>query len=506
MKRIRILVTSDVHGNVFPSSSESGSLQSGSFARISTAVSSLRDETTILLDNGDALNGNPLSFFHNMRYPDDLSPVTRAMNDIEYDYVNVGNHDFDGGEEVLMMHLQNLKAPCITSNWIYHGKPYGPTYVIREISGVKIALFGLVTPAVGKMEKKSRIRHSRFADAVESARRTVSTIQRLEKPDYIICMYHGGFEKDPVTGANADGIERENEAYRLCREIGGIDVLISGHQHRSMSGTLFNTVYLQTAANGREIGCIDLFPDSRRSETRLLQCDMPADEDLLHHVEKEHDECEKWLDTPAAVSDTDLTLPSDPYGRIRRPAALSFFSHLIMDYTHADLVSGWLPLHAEGPSRNITMRDLLALYPYSDSIVLKKISGAQLRSYLEKSAEMLTVREDGKPGYSTSYLRPDQAASRYDMITGAEYEIRLNAEAGRRITSLKVKGEDVTDDMEFTIALSGYRAAGGGDYALLAALPTVRVYSDSIAEMLMELLYGKGTVHPQEDPGITLIF
>lgn len=506
MKRIRILTTSDVHGHIFPQRYADGMAENSGFARICTAIRTLRDENTLVLDNGDTLQGTPLSFYHQMMCPDDLPPVTAAMNDIEYDYVNIGNHDFDYGEEILMMHLQNLKAPCITGNWNYHGRPYGPTYVIRETAGRKIAIFALVTSAAAQLGKKSFFRHSHISDAVETARRTVRTIQRLEKPDFIICLYHGGFEKDPVTGEPMDGIPGENQAYRLCKEISGIDLLITGHQHRSMCGTLFGTVYLQTAADGREIGCTDIFPKSGKIESRILKCDMPADETLLSHVQREEDACRSWLDKPIGTASADLSAPLSAEMRIRKPLIVTCFNRTVMAFTHSDLAASSLPLQAPGLSRDITMRDLLLTFPYPDSISVRRISGAVLRLYLEKAAENITLLPDGKPGYQTLYRTPQQAAARFDMLDGCEYTIDLSREPGQRITSLRHQGQEITDDAEFTIALSGFRAAGGQDYSMLSSLPSVREYALCPAELMASVILQNPDLSCEPSGNMTLIY
>ena len=138
--RIRILATSDVHGYIYPHSYADGSSKDIGLAKIKSLVNILRDENTLVLDNGDVLEGSPLMYHHFVKTPDDVSPITRAMADLNYDYINVGNHDFNYGEEALMMHLQNTGAPCITSNFFYHGKPFGPNYVIRQVAGKKIAI------------------------------------------------------------------------------------------------------------------------------------------------------------------------------------------------------------------------------------------------------------------------------------------------------------------------------------------------------------------------------
>ena len=97
MKKIRLLATSDVHGYIYPYSYADGTNFNGGFARLKTLIDALRDENTLVLDNGDVLEGSPLSFYHYHQMPLDISPMTKVMNEMEYDYVNVGNHDFNYG-------------------------------------------------------------------------------------------------------------------------------------------------------------------------------------------------------------------------------------------------------------------------------------------------------------------------------------------------------------------------------------------------------------------------
>ena len=484
MKRIRILATSDVHANILPIHYADNMYRNHGLAKIKTAIDCLKDENTLVLDNGDMLEGTPLAFYHYDRYPDELSPFTKAMNEIEYDYVNVGNHDFDHGEEALMMHLQNLKAPCITSNWIYRGKPFGPTYVIREIAGKKIALFALTTSFTGEAQKKANIRHSKFQDAVETAKKTVNTIRRLERPDYVICLYHGGFERDIATGTAEAKITSENQAYRICREISGIDVLIAGHTHRSMCGRLFNTTYIETASDGSEIACIDIMPDTGHIETHILKCDMDADESILKTVAKEEEECQTWLDRPLGTAKTDLSIKDDIEARVHKAQLVTFMNKAAMDHTKADLATCNLYLHAKGLPTQITMRDLVSTYVYPNTLTVKQISGKTLREYLEKCASYFTVQTDGTIGIDSTYIVPSPVYYNYDMVDGIDYTINASLPVGQRITELKRNGEDITDDMIFTIAMNNYRAIGGGDYMMLRDLPVVREYTTSIVDML----------------------
>ena len=494
MERIRLLITSDVHGHISPYNDTTKLLEASGLARFKTVVNALRDDNTLVLDNGDTLSGTPLSYFHAERYPDDIPPVTKAMNDIAYDYVNIGNHDFDYGEEILMMHLQNLKAPCITNNWQYYGKPFGPTYVIREIAGKKIALFGLVTSYVPHWQKKANIRHCRFTDVVETAKKTVETVRRLEKPDLVICMYHGGFENDPVTGLPMTGNKGENEAYRLCREVSGIDLLIAGHQHTSLKGKINNTYYIETSAFAKEIGCVDIDIDNKNMDLHLLKCDAEVDEDLLKLIEKEQSECEQWLDREVSRSIMDLSVSEKPDDRVNKSNFVTLMNTILLETTHSDLASTTLRKNCKGLSRSITMREIFSLLPYEDSIDMCSITGKELKAYLEKSAELLKHDTDGKPCFNPAYI-PTMQYTSYDLIDGVEYTMDLYNEPGYRITSVLYKGTEVEDDQKLTIAMSHYRRNGNDGYDMLRDLPVLKEFTLSQREIIAQYL----STHPEID-------
>ena len=494
MERIRLLITSDVHGHISPYNDTTKLLEASGLARFKTVVNALRDDNTLVLDNGDTLSGTPLSYFHAERYPDEIPPVTKAMNDIAYDYVNIGNHDFDYGEEILMMHLQNLKAPCITNNWQYYGKPFGPTYVIREIAGKKIALFGLVTSYVPHWQKKANIRHCRFTDVVETAKKTVETVRRLEKPDLVICMYHGSFENDPVTGLPMTGNKGENEAYRLCREVSGINLLIAGHQHTSLKGKINNTYYIETSAFAKEIGCVDIDIDNKNMDLHLLKCDAEVDEDLLKLIEKEQSECEQWLDREVSRSIMDLSVSEKPDDRVNKSNFVTLMNTILLETTHADLASTTLRKNCKGLSRSITMREIFSLLPYEDSIDMCSITGKELKAYLEKSAELLKHDTDGKPCFNPAYI-PTMQYTSYDLIDGVEYTMDLYNEPGYRITSVLYKGTEVEDDQKLTIAMSHYRRNGNDGYDMLRDLPVLKEFTLSQREMIAQYL----STHPEID-------
>jgi len=481
--RIRILATTDLHGYIYPHRYSDNQETMFGCARLKTLIDLYRDEHTILLDNGDVLQGSSLQFFHYAVEPNETAPITTAMNVMGYDYVNLGNHDFNYGEEALSHHLSHLEMPCITGNVLFHGRKLGASWAVRDFDGVRVAIFGVVTHFIPNWEKKKNIRHYRFQDAFETARKTVEMIRKLEKPDYVIGLYHGSFERDPLTGALLTQDDGENQAYRMISQIPGLDVLITGHTHRTICGSACGTVYVQPGHRGEELACVDIWTDTGVIEPRILKAETAPDSGLLDLLQEKENRCQTWLDEPLGTTDLDLRIRDEFDARLHKSQMVTFVNMVQREMTGADLSASSLFHHATGFGKQISMRDLVSTYVYPNSLCVLKMNGLQLRQYLEKTAEFWSL-DQTKIIVNPRFEFPKKKYYVYDMVDGIDYEINVSNDIGSRIVSLTYKGQDVTDDMEFTICVSNYRAAGGSEYSMLRKCEHVKDFQTDVAELI----------------------
>ena len=481
--RIRILATTDMHGYIYPYRYSDNTEAEYGCARLKTLIDLYRDENTILIDNGDVLQGSPLQFYHFAREAEETAPITKVMNAMGYDYVNLGNHDFNYGENALLKHLDSLNMPCLTSNVILRGKPLNPTYAIREIAGVRIALFGVVTHCIPRWEKPDNIKNFRFKDAFDTARKTVELIRRLERPDYVIGIYHGSFERDPKTGISYNKENGENQAYQMIREIDGLDVLITGHTHAELFGRSFNTTYAQAGKHAEALACVDIYTDTGIIEPHVLKADTAPNEEILRLVQETEDRCQKWLDTPLGKSRMNLKIEDEFTARLHKSQLATFLNMVQKEVSGADLSAVSLFQNAVGFGSEITMRELVSTYVYPNSLMVLKIDGAILREYLEKTAEFWAI-DDNRIIVNPRFIKPKKKMYFYDMVDGIEYDINVRNDIGHRVTSILYQGKEVTDDMEFTLVVSNYRAAGGSEYTMLKKGELIR---DCMNDMVEEI-------------------
>ncbi|HAE17016.1 MAG TPA: bifunctional metallophosphatase/5'-nucleotidase [Erysipelotrichaceae bacterium] len=485
--RIRILATSDIHGYIFPHNYADNNPRELGLARLNTLIQALKDQNTLLIDNGDVLEGSALLYHHSRYHSDDISPASIVMKKIGYDYVNLGNHDFDHGMKALEKHLEYVDVPCITSNMDYRNKHFGPTYVIRQFGNTKVAIFGLTTQNIPRWVNAASIKGCKFRSAFDTAKRTVELLKDMERPDYIICVYHGGFERDLAGGYPTESLNGENEGYRILKEISGIDVLITGHQHSSMCGTKFNKVYIQPASCGKELACIDIYTDTHTIEPRLLKADADADEELLDLIRKQEEECQNWLDEPLGTCAGDLMITDQLDARVHKSQAVTFINQVQMEVTGAQLSMTALHSNAAGFHHDISMRDLVNTYLYPNTLIVKKINGRILKQLLENSAAFWSIRNDAVV-VSPAFDKPSPKYYNYDMIDGVDYTIKVSNDVGERITDLTYQSQPVTDDMEFTLAINSYRASGKGGYDFISRCPMVNDIRKSIIDILADYI------------------
>ena len=489
-KRIRILSTSDVHGVIYPYAYADMKERDHGFARLSTLINELRDENTLLIDNGDTIEGSSFTFYHYSRKRDEICPVSSIMRSIGYDYLNVGNHDFNYGEEALFRHVKESGSKWLTANVLYKGELLGPEYVIHEFCNKKMAVFALTSHFVPHWEDKENIRNFTFLNAYETAEKIVRKIKEEEDPDYIVCVYHGGFERDPETGEPSEDDTGENQGYRILENIKGIDVILMGHQHRTCVGKLFGTAYTQPFQNGIYLSCVDIDTETGEITPELLEVKADPDEKVMAIAAAEEKEVQSWLDTPLGHTDIDMRILDDIDVRLNKSQLATFINIVQKEVSGADLSGAALFLNACGFTGDITMRTLVNTYFFPNTLFVKKINGKILKEYLERNADFWTVKDD-QVIVNPLYDFPTPAYHNYDMVDGIEYTIKASNPNGSKIIELTRNGKPIGDEEEFTIAINSYRAAGSGGFEMISDSPTVKEIQKSVSEILAEYIEEK---------------
>lgn len=485
--KIKLFATSDVHGNVSPYKYSDRSLAEAGLARLATYIRQHKDEDTILIDNGDLLQGSPLCYHHHLYNEEDVNPVVHVLNELDYDYFNIGNHDFNYGQEVLYHGMQVMDAKCITTNITDGTHRFEYDYVIHQIKGVKIALVGLTNDYIPNWEIPSHITGLSFENAYTKCASVVEKIKKNNEADYIVVVYHGGFEKN-FDGTPLNTPSHDNQGYRIVSDIEGIDVLITGHQHRTICQNIHNTFVTQTAQNGMELAHIEIDTDTREITGQLILADSDIDQRVMGIIQKEEEATQTWLDEPVGGFDIGDCLISDEMdARIHKHSCVSFLNQIQKDYYQADCSASALFNDAFGFNHQITMRDIVSTYVYPNTIIMVKITGKNLKAYLEQAAKYFDVK-DQEVVISKDYCDPKPIHYEYDMVDGVDYVIKVGNPVGERIENLMFNGKEIAEDQELTFVVNNYRLAGGGNYTMLDECEVLKDDGKEMVEIIAEYI------------------
>ena len=517
--KIRILSTSDVHGYFYPTDFSSiddhhelGYLKAASLIRKIKAQEAV-DEIVLYVENGDIIEGSPMdAYAYNTRDTNAYSQkITSLVNSLEPDAAVLGNHEFNYGLDYLAQTLAGRNYPILGANIS------GPTakqivdapYEIFERKGIKVGIVGLTTQFIPHWEDPANISGLRFHSVLESLKLQVAQLR--SQVDVLIAAYHGGFEADLQTDQPTEKLTGENEGSAILREISEIDALITGHQHRTEAAVVHGTPTTQPGYRGSHVGEIVLELDAQKrvqhSSAQLLSvADQPLPEDLQAIAAQWLQATQEWLDQPVATINGDMRITDHMAARAQGHAYLDLVNRVQMDATGAP-ISGTSLFNddVQGFGHEVTVRNVMNSYVYPNTLVVEKVTGADLRAALERCASFFTLNSDGSLGISAEFSQPKVELYNYDYYSGIDYSFDLTKPVGHRVGQIYFAGEPLAKEQEVEVVLNQYRGVGGGDYPMFSADKVVREYADDMPKLIMEYLQSHPEVEAKQPENLKII-
>ncbi|THF83521.1 bifunctional metallophosphatase/5'-nucleotidase [Cohnella fermenti] len=506
---LTVLYTTDVHGNALPHHYADNSPSPTGFARLAPLIRAerRRHDHTLLLDNGDLIQGTPFTYYYSRFASDGPHPMISVLNELGYDAAVIGNHEFNYGMDLLNKAVRESRFPWMAANIVdaATGEPYfGKPYLLKEYpEGVRVAVLGLTTHYTPNWEHPRNLIGLVFKDACETAKIWVKRLKEEERADLVIVSYHGGFERNLDTGELTENETGENQGYRMCMEVPGIDILLTGHQHREIDGACINGVrIIQAGGMGMHLGMAEatLQWENRAwrvtgTESKLLhQGEFVPDPAVVELVSGVEEGTQRWLDQPIGFVEGDMTIADPMKARLAEHPYIEFLNRVQMEAAEADisctsLFDNWSP----GFGSRITMREIVANYIYPNTLKVLRVSGQDIKDALERAAAYFEWT-GSEARVSAGFSDPKPQHYNYDMWEGIEYELDIARPLGDRVVKLEQDGKPLDPAGEYDVAMNNYRAVGGGEYPMFKDKPVVRDITVDVSELLAGYILEKGTI------------
>ncbi len=468
-------------------------------AKYATIVKQIQNENenVLVLDNGDLIQGTPLMTHYVKEHADEENPMVGILNRIGVEAGVIGNHEFNFGKEILLDAINNSSFPWLSANLVNDkGDPYfGKPYITKSFSNnLKVAVVGVTTHYIPNWESPGHITGIEFKDALATLKTWVEYIHKEEKPDILIASYHGGFERDLETGEPTESLTGENQGYAMCQEIEGIDILLTGHQHRILTREINGVLVAQPGNNGKMYGSIDIGLDKSKNDKWQVTSkkaeiisigEVDADEDILHYMKEIETSTQNWLDQPIGFIDGNMTI-EDPFKtRIQKHPFIQFIQDVQIEESGVDIsVTALLTNDSKGFNPTVTMRDIVSNYMFPNTLVVLELTGSEIKEALERTAQYFVLNDAGEIIVNPTYVTPKPQHYNYDMWEGINYIINVSQPVGARIENVTYHGQPLKDNENYHVVMNNYRATGGGNYDMFKNKPVIKEIQKDMVELI----------------------
>ena len=481
---LRFIETSDVHGSFFPYDFTNRKPRVGSMARISSYVKQLRKQygnNVVLLDNGDILQGQPTSYFYNYVATNEPNIAAQVINYLGYDAETIGNHDIEPGHAVYDKWIKEVKCPVLACNVVNvkTGQPYTHPYAIIKRNGVKIAVLGMLTPAIPNWLTENIWEGLRFDDMVKSAQKWMKIIQEKEHPDVVVGLFHSGREG----GIKTKDYE-EDASCVVAQQVPGFDIIMFGHDHTRFNQKIKNiegkeVLCIDPANNAMTVAQADLtltlkngkVADKQVTGTLVDVTKLPIDEEYMAHFKPEIEKVNQYVDRIIGNIENTIYTRDSYFGS---SAFNDFILNLELQITKADIAfNAPLQFDAAIKAGPVRVADMFNLYRFENQLYVMRMTGEEIRKHLEMSYDQWvnTMKSPDDHLLLLADTRGDAQrlgfknfTFNFDSAAGIDYVVDVTKPDGQKVKILRMSnGQPFDEHKWYTVAINSYRGNGGGE-------------------------------------------
>ena len=473
---LRLIETSDVHGAFFPYNFTERRPMEGTMARVSTYLKRQRKtygDRLILLDNGDILQGQPTCYYTNYVKTDEPNIAAEVINYLQYDAETFGNHDVETGHAVYDKWIREVKCPMLGANIIdtKTNKPYVKPYTIIEREGVRVAILGMLTPAIPNWLHESLWTGLRFDEMLQTARHWIKILKEQEKADVIIGLFHSGWDGGIVTPTY-----EEDVAKKMAETVEGFDVIFFGHDHTERNTTINNTLCMDPSCNALKVAEATIQIRNGKVISKkgaLIDVRNEAiDQQYIAHFQPQIDAIRQYVERQLGTFVSPMRSRDAFFGS----AAFTDLIHLLqLDETHADIsFNAPLTFNTDIKAGPIYMSDMFKLYRYENKIYVLRMTGEEVRKHLEMSYD-LWVNTMKSPDDHIMMLNEGSAGDEqrrgfknltfnFDSAAGIDYVVDVTKPDGQKVRILQFSdGRPFDEKAWYKVVMNSYRGNGGGE-------------------------------------------
>ena len=525
---IKVIETSDVHGCFFPYDFINRRPLKGSMARVMTYVRQQREQygkNVILVDNGDILQGQPTCYYCNYVKPEIPNVAAEVINYMGFDAETFGNHDVETGHAVYDKWIREVKCPMLGANIIdtKTGKPYVHPYTMIEREGVRIAIIGMLTPAIPNWLNEELWSGLRFDEMVKCARYWIDYVKANERPDIVIGLFHSGKDGGIVTPDY-----EEDASLRIAKEVPGFDIILYGHDHTQYKDVVKNTagqdvVFLDPSCNALMVaeatievtkGKRGKIVGKRVTGDIINVSELPVDEAFVKYFQPSIDSVKNFVDRRIGEFENSIYTRDCYFGS----AAFTDFIHdLQLSLTGADIsFNAPLSFNTSIKAGPVYVSDMFNLYRYENKLYVVRMTGEEVRKHLEMSYDQwvntmkspddhIMLLNDGSTDDKQRFMFKNLAFN-FDSAAGIEYEVDVTKPDGQKVHILRMSNGEPFDEAKwYKVAMNSYRGNGGGELVTRGAgipkdeLPQRTIYQSEKDQRyyLMKEIEKAGIMNPQ---------
>ncbi|WP_033284830.1 bifunctional metallophosphatase/5'-nucleotidase [Streptomyces sp. NRRL F-525] len=534
-----ILGTTDLHSHVFDWDYYSDKAYSDAkgnsvgVARVATLIKQQRkakgEGHVLLVDAGDIIQGTSLGYYFARVDPitsGSKHPMATAMNHMRYDAAALGNHEFNYGIDTLRKFEQQCHFPLLGANALDAKtlRPAFAPYTVKKIRvpgapDIKVGILGLTNPGIALWDKDNVSGKMVFPGLVEQAKKYVPRLRALGC-DVVFLTDHSGLDGSSSYGDELPYVE--NASNLVAEQVPGIDAILVGHTHVEVSSytvkneeTGDDVLLSEPYCWGYRLSVFDFELELVRGQWKITSKTaqtlnpntVDEDPEIKKLLEADHELVVKYVNTAVGTCTEDLSAAESCWKDV---PIMDFIQQVQMDSVKAGLstADAALPLisvaapfsrTADIPKGSVTIKDIAGLYIYDNTLYGKKLTGAQLKDYLEYAAKYYHQVPAGTKVDTTTLTNANSFWDyMYDVAAGVSYDIDIAQAEGSRIKNLTYNGTSVTDDQVFVVAVNNYRANGGSGYPHIASAETVHSAPDQVRDLMIAYVTAKGSLDPAD--------